>query len=119
MSKSIKPKNNVYIDSTGIVHNRDTLSYLLNHSPKLVYANEITHNETKEYNLSNDSSIYLVIAHTNGGDSALFDIVMNKGIYRTRIHDDRYLTTIYNENGKLTITGLYTTYVRIIELPKT
>lgn len=30
MAKSIKPKNNVYIDSTGIVHNRQKLSDMLN-----------------------------------------------------------------------------------------
>ena len=30
MSKSIKPKNNVYIDSTGIVHNRKLLSQIIN-----------------------------------------------------------------------------------------
>lgn len=30
MPKSIKPKDNTYIDSTGIVHNRKTLSSILN-----------------------------------------------------------------------------------------
>ena len=116
MSKSIRPKNNVYLDSRSIVHNRENLFNILNHSPKLVYADMITHNTTKEYELTNGSSLYLVIAHTNGGDSALFDIVMYKGEYTTRIHDDRYLTVVY-ENNKVKITGLYTTYVRIIELP--
>ena len=30
MNKSIKPKNNTYIDSTGVVHNRKLLSQIIN-----------------------------------------------------------------------------------------
>ena len=119
MSKTIKLKDNVYLDSRSVVHgSRNSLYYVLNHSPKLVYAAMITTGVTKEYTFLNSDSLYLVIAHTNGGDSALFDIVMFKGDYYTRIHDDRYLTVNYG-NNKITITGQYTTYVRIIELPST
>lgn len=35
LAKSIKPKDNVYIDSTGIVHNRNKLNDILNDLDKL------------------------------------------------------------------------------------
>ena len=117
MSKSIRFKNSVYLDSSGVVHNGRSLDNILNTSLKLIHSDTIHHNETKEYALNNSSSLYLVIAHTNGGDCALFDIVYSMDYY-TRIHDDRYLTVTYG-NHKVTISGLYTTDVRIIELPKT
>ncbi len=116
MSKSIKLKNNSFIDSEGIVHRRTTLKKFLDHSPKLVYSDTVTSSTTREYKFLNESSIYIVIAHTNGGDCALFDIVMYQGYYRTRIHDNRYLTVVY-DNNKITISAQWTTFVRIIELP--
>lgn len=61
MSKSIKPKNDIYIDSSGVVHNQELLSNMLENmkAVTLYNNNDGTTNTTVE--LTEDISMYRYI----------------------------------------------------------
>lgn len=72
---------------------------------------------TIEYTLSNNS-MYLVIAHVNGSDLGIMDIVFkqNETTYKTSLNTYPSNITITYTNEKVTITPQYTTAVSIIKL---
>ena len=75
MAKSIKLKDNTYLDSKGIVHNRALLSDILNKSItintnyKICYINSVTVNTSKSYQVLNyvipNDGTYLIIGNLN------------------------------------------------------
>lgn len=81
MSKSIKPKDNIYIDSTGIVHNRELLSNVLNNIRPVVLYNSSTGtsgNVTLSDNKSNYKSLKLLIYNTDWQEYFTFDVLTDK-----------------------------------------
>ena len=63
MAKSVKPTNNVYLDSSGITHNRELLSNIINHSLKTdnkTYVSRIGDFETQTFTVRN-GGVYLYI----------------------------------------------------------
>lgn len=90
MSKSIKLKNNTYIDSTGITHNRELLSNILN-----TLITEL--NKLKPVVLySNDSGTNDTISLTDSIGNYQYIEVFYKTQYNNRIYSNKF----YNANGK-------------------
>ena len=93
MSKSIKLKNNTYIDSTGVVHNRGLLSTLLNTLSTIT-------NKTNPITLySNDNG--------SNGDITLSDSIANytyiEVYWFTQYNNRVYSNKFYKPNGKDTM----------------
>ena len=58
MSRSLKPKNNEYIDSTGIVHDRELLSEILQENAVIVSTEEPSENNRKKVWLKHSSNLF-------------------------------------------------------------
>jgi len=72
MSESIKPKNNTYIDSTGVTHNRVLLSNLLptyELKPTTLFSGKTTGNVTLNDNISNYKCIDIVYGKINSKET--------------------------------------------------
>ena len=63
MSQSIKSKNNTYIDSTSVVHNKELLSEILNNK-FLNYVGSINDNETKKFTIQQNRVYLFFNTHT-------------------------------------------------------
>ena len=82
MSKSYKLGEN-YIDSTGIVHNRELLSDILNRTPNKVH---VTWEQSMTFKLTGGQQALLILNHDHlgiawiGGDNLLITNIYGSGI---------------------------------------
>ena len=94
MAKSIKLKNNVYIDSAGVSHNRETLKSLLN---KLVVPAYIKVRQTTSQSLSTVGSLvvdFQVVDYNVGDCFSLSNgkvKVISDNVHHVRIHTELWV----------------------------
>ena len=117
MAKSIKFKNNIFLDSSGVVHDNENLDDVLVHNIKLLYSYEGS-NTSISYEFPH-STMYLVVVMQNGNDNyCIVDIVYSKGNYKTRIKDNTNGTmSVTYSNHKVNISFNYAAMIKILELP--
>jgi hypothetical protein len=99
MSKSIKLKNNYYLDSTGIVHNKEKLSDIISRIGTGVYSlrKSTRENMYVDFNIgdiNNERKVYLYLGISNGVMlyAGVFSFCTNDSVgkiyYHTKIAGD-------------------------------